>query len=173
MCTVISIVCHFVEVIIFSKKKLKLILRHNRHLCVYLASFPGFPLRTSGVCIMLVRVNHLSSGESLGTRLAFTFTDFQLVISQLECDTYIHTYIHTHTVLNQFVLKLDNRHDRSKKPGQTSTVKRERVAGHSSTSLPPPGLSSWMIDPNYKLPMSAATVCMDPMEGNNSAGKKY
>ena len=56
------------------------------------------------------------------------------------------------SVLNQFVLKLDNRYEKNKKPGTGSTVKRERVAGLPSTSQPPPSLPTWMIDPNYKLP---------------------
>jgi len=65
-------------------------------------------------------------------------------------------------VLNQFILKLDNRYDKNKKPGTGSTVKRERVTGLPSTSQPPPSLPAWMIDPNYKLP---TTIMMtDPSE---------
>ena len=78
------------------------------------------------------------------------------------------------------MMKLDSRCERSKKPGQTSTVKRERVPGLPSTTTPPLGLPSWMIDPNYKMPAGAslsmsldATVSPtdeDPGEGETLAG---
>ena len=78
-------------------------------------------------------------------------------LARLLTHTYI-IYTHTfslacsHTVLNQFVMKLDNRHDKSKKPGAGSTVKRTRVPGLPSTSHPPHNLPTWMIDPSYKIP---------------------
>ena len=76
--------------------------------------------------------------------------------------THEHTIASLTAVLNQFILKLDNRYDKNKKPGTGSTVKRERVTGLPSTSQPPPSLPAWMIDPNYKLP---TTIMMtDPSE---------
>ena len=64
--------------------------------------------------------------------------------------------------MNQFILKLDNRYDKTKKPGTGSTVKRERVPGLPSTSSPPSSLPSWMVDPSYKITpaSSIATVCV-------------
>ena len=61
--------------------------------------------------------------------------------------------------------KLDNRYERSLKTAKSSTVKRDRVMGLTSTSQPPPNLPSWMIDPNYKIPAPVPTtpsVCMEP-----------
>lgn len=65
-------------------------------------------------------------------------------------------------VVNQFIIKLDNRYEKTKKPGTGSTVKRERLPGLPSTSSPPTSLPSWMIDPSYKLvpATSMATVCV-------------
>jgi len=63
-------------------------------------------------------------------------------------------------VMNQFVVKLDSRYDKTKKPGAVSTVKRERVSGLSSTSSPPTSIPSWMVDPGYKASPSIAAVCM-------------
>lgn len=65
-------------------------------------------------------------------------------------------------VINQFILKLDSRYEKTRKPGAGSTVKRERVAGTPSTTPPPISLSSWMIDPSYKISSTSdiATVCI-------------
>ncbi|KAL5509108.1 hypothetical protein EMCRGX_G004397 [Ephydatia muelleri] len=69
--------------------------------------------------------------------------------------------------LNQFLMKLDARYERSKKPGTNSTIKRERIIGMHSTSRPPPALPSWMVNPDFKLPPSS--VCLDPSEGDDAA----
>ncbi len=80
--------------------------------------------------------------------------------------------------MNQFILKLDSRYDKTKKPGSGSTVKRERAQGLPSTSTPPITLPSWMIEPGYKMsptsPMN--TVCVresSPLDPNqdSSAGE--
>lgn len=76
--------------------------------------------------------------------------------------------------MNQFVMKLDNRYDKTKKSGAGSTVKRERSHGLPSTSSPPATLPSWMIDPSYKMTpaTSITTVCvressLDPNQDNS------
>lgn len=64
--------------------------------------------------------------------------------------------------MNQFILKLDNRYEKTKKPGSGSTVKRERTPGLPSTSSPP-SLPIWMIEPSYKTTSpstSITTVCV-------------
>ena len=65
-------------------------------------------------------------------------------------------------VMNQFVLKLDSRYEKTKKPGTGSTVKRERSQGLPSTSSPPSSLPSWMIDPSYNITpaTSVASICI-------------
>ena len=65
-------------------------------------------------------------------------------------------------VMNQFILKLDNRYEKTKKPGAGSTVKRERVAGEASTTSPLSSLPLWMIDANYKTSTISdiTTVCI-------------
>lgn len=83
-----------------------------------------------------------------------------------------------YVVMNQFVMKLDNRCEKTKKSGAGSTVKRERHQGLPSTSSPPASLPSWMIDPSYKITpaTSVTTVCvressLDDPSQDNSAGQ--
>ena len=82
----------------------------------------------------------------------------------------LHTRANTRAVLNQFLMKLDARYERSKKPGTNSTIKRERIIGMHSTSRPPSALPSWMVNPDFKLPPSS--VCLDPSEGDDAASSK-
>ena len=51
-----------------------------------------------------------------------------------------------------FVQKLDARYERARKPGPgvSANARRERMEGTCSTSGPPPGLPSWMIDTEYQ-----------------------
>lgn len=54
-------------------------------------------------------------------------------------------------VLNMFLHKLDVRYERARKPGPgvSANARRERIEGQPSTSQPPPGLPSWMLDQDY------------------------
>ena len=65
-------------------------------------------------------------------------------------------------VMNQFIQKLDNRYNKTKKPGAGSTVKRERVGGTPSSTSPFVSLPPWMIDGNYKpvLTSDISSVCI-------------
>lgn len=56
------------------------------------------------------------------------------------------------SVLNLFVQKLDARYERARKPGPgvSANARRERIEGSASTSGIPPGIPSWMIDPEYQ-----------------------
>lgn len=58
--------------------------------------------------------------------------------------------------------KLDARYERSRKPGPgvSASARRERVEGHPSTSGPPAGLPSWMVDPNFQ--QDAVMMASDP-----------
>ena len=55
-------------------------------------------------------------------------------------------------VLNLFIQKLDARYERARKPGPgvSANARRERIEGQASTSTPPSGLPSWMIDADYQ-----------------------
>ena len=77
--------------------------------------------------------------------------------------------------MNQFIVKLDSRYEKTKKPGAGSTVKRERVAGLPSTSCPPATIPTWMVDASYKSSPSIA-ACMresslEPMSDSVVEGK--
>ena len=49
-------------------------------------------------------------------------------------------------------MKLDARYERARRPGPgvSASARRERLDGHISTSQPPPGLPSWMVDSQYR-----------------------
>ena len=50
-----------------------------------------------------------------------------------------------------FLNKLDVRYERARKPGPgvSANARRERIEGQPSTSQPPVGLPSWMLDQDY------------------------